>query len=277
MDGKETDHTSSQTKDDRRHRAHERGSWGDGDQPGNDARAHAQRGGLAVTDDFHDEPGHHAGGASQERVGECLGSESLSTGVKPEPAEPQHTGAQEHKRKVVGRPGFLAPVTAFAQHDGHGQCSRTSVDMNRSATSSVVGRQCVRPAAIDPEADRRVNKDGPHGNEDHPRGELHPVSDRAGDQGRCDHCEGQQERPRCHVSRFCPVGLLHPDFAEFEEAEPFTVAVAVGDRHAHNCPDDGHDAQAVEVHVQHVEHILRTDHAAVKKCQTRNHQQHQRC
>ena len=127
----------------------------------------------------------------------------------------------------------------------------------------------------------------PQRHEDHPRAVLDAFGDRAADEGDGDHGERGLER-HVHACRVvvavqtdrCEHAVLrHHRVAQQESCgritEHTTDRIAgVCDRPSPQAPDEHRDGQRGGLHHQHVEHGLRTDHAAVEKRHTWRHQEH---
>src|ERR1700712_377010 len=76
-------------------------------------------------------------GVHEAKPGQPVGG-ARRTGVEPEPAEPQQTGAEQHPRHVVRTHRVLLEADALAEHDAERKCGRTGVDVDRRTTGEVL-------------------------------------------------------------------------------------------------------------------------------------------
>ncbi|CFR26573.1 Uncharacterised protein [Mycobacterium tuberculosis] len=281
----------------------------DGDQSGDDARRRAQRRSLAISDALREQPAKHGRGrrnrgGDKRRPGNTVGGRRRSC-VEPVPAEPQQGGPEHHKRQIVRSKQRRRPTASFAQHDRQHQGRHTGVDMNRGAAGEVDGVQLVGdPAAVlsgetvkceDPVCDREIDERRPQTGEQQPGAELQPVGHRPGDQRNRDDREHQLE---CHkhgrrqgtrqrnIHRGGLRARIGSNSIDADETfETPVLARVAGDvanviternRVAVKRPEHRHDTHRADAHHDHVQDALGTHHAAVEKCQTRRHQQHER-
>ncbi len=177
----------------------------------------------------------------------------------------------------MGGHGLTGPSLALAQHQHQGQSRGTGADVHHQATGEVDGAELEDPAldAPHPVAYRGVDQQNPHRHEHRPRRELEAVGDGSGDQRRGDHREGE---PECGEGPGFPARhVFQEGGVEAADERPAPGALTTEQRGHHRHPEQGHDAQAVDVHHQHVEHVLGAHHAAVEQGQARGHEQHERC
>ena len=147
--------------------------------------------------------------------------------------------------------------------------------MDRRAPGEVERSALPQPATVDPLEDGDEHEQHPGRREDRPRTELHPVRDRAGDQGRRDHGEHPEERD--HRERE-PAVLPDSDPVEeggAEAPEEVVVSRFLCQRVAHDHPQDRNGQQAPEVHHEHVQDVAAAIHPAVEQREARRHEQHE--
>ncbi len=97
--------------------------------------------------------------------------------------------------RLCGFIGSLGRADPPADDQREHAAGDTGVDVHDRAAGVVLRVQVLGDPAAAPHhvGQREVAEGDPHGEEDHPRGELDPVGDRAADQRRGDHREGQLE------------------------------------------------------------------------------------
>jgi hypothetical protein len=242
---------------------------------------------VAVADAFGNEPAEHGGGGGCQGVDPdqaALFSGGGSAAVEAEPAKPQD-GRAEHDERDVVRPvvGVLAEALAVANDEDEDQRGHTGVDVDYGAAGEVDGgaerladgtfgaEQAAAPHHV---GQRAVHQGDPYGDEHGPGTELGTVGDGAADQCHRDDGEGGRVADLDE-----PVGGGDSFKAERGERvahdfqEPFTRAHG-------GSPEDPHNADHAdgdEAHHHHVQGCLGAGHAAVEKCQTGCHEQHERC
>lgn len=179
--------------------------------------------------------------------------------------------------------------------------------MHRGTTGEVDCLELVgNPAALlrsgtiegeHPVRHREVDDGDPQAREQQPRSKLQAVGDRTGDEGDGDDREHELKRHE-HRGRESPDqgdvdhlggldavgrvghhslgGVATDESLESEElrrvAEQARDVVPEGHRVPVQHPQDRHQAHGADTHHDHVEHVLRADHAAVEEGQTGCHQ-----
>ena len=219
--------------------------------------------------------GHHKGVG-----GDFIGTQGTSR-VKPEPAKPQQGGPQYAVRERVRRNGVLVNVLAFADHQGRHQGGDPGVDVNHRATGEVEHPHVLQKAAYapDPVGNGIVHEGRPQQGEDQERGELHPLGERADDQGRRDDREhGLKDhedlvrnrgrvvriRSRSHAFQAQPTKTAQPPI-------PWRKREAIAPQHPLDTQDPQHD------HALHqdAQVVLPPDQPAIEKGQSWGHEHDQ--
>ncbi len=139
-------------------------------------------------------------------------------GVEAEPAHPQHARARHRQAQVEGLEG-LAPIAAARPEEVRAyQAADAGVDVHHRAAREVERTELRQPAARlpHPVRDRRIDEERPQADEHQHRRKSHAFDDRADDQGRGDHREGELEHG---VYRLRHVGrdVAHHHLARFLE------------------------------------------------------------
>src|SRR5664280_1311528 len=161
-----------------------------------------QRGGVAVAQLLHRDPGQQRGRSRQlgadERLSRRAVGRQRGTGVEAKPAEPQDPDAEQGQRHAVRLHLRARPASPLTDHQHDRQRRGPSVGVHDGAAGEVQRSQLVQPSGgrEDPVRDRRIDEHRPQGHEQHEAAELHPVRKRAGDQRRRNdrehHLEGHE-------------------------------------------------------------------------------------
>jgi hypothetical protein len=173
------------------------------------------------------------------------------------------------------RVAFLRPALALAQHQHGSERRDAGVDVDGGATGEVERAALAQPSAEHPLEHGHVHDQRPHGHEDRPCRELHPVGHRAADERRGDggeHAEIGDDRQLATVVLTDADVLQHQ---RVEVAEEVVLERHLGQRVPDHHPHDGDDQDAVEVHHQHVQHVARAVHTAVEEGESGRHEQHE--
>src|SRR6187402_1759238 len=166
LDRQGTDRAGDQAEHDGPERRQDVTGRGDRDQARDGARCGPDRGGLAVLDLLHDQPAERGSSRSGEGVdpgdrGDAVDG-GLGTGVEPEPAEPQHRGADERQRHVVRLVHALLEADAATEHQRQRETRGTGVDVDRRSTGEVVDADDVSEEAVTEVEDRVADREVDH-------------------------------------------------------------------------------------------------------------------
>lgn len=166
------------------------GSWGNGHEASDGARAEADGGPFVIQAVVEYHPGETTYGSGE--MGNDTGhdgtqvSAERGTAVEAKPADPEEDGADDDVGDVVGPVGEtveIAVPAAFAEHDRvcKSRCPRR--DVNRCATREVEAAHFVDPPSRvpGPASDGVVNESSPNEHKDHAREHTATIS-------RCAYC-----------------------------------------------------------------------------------------
>ena len=157
--------------------------------------------------------------------------------------------------------------------EGGGRC----VDVDGRPACKVERTHFVVPAVVHPVGDRRVDDKHPDGYEHHPcANRMRSATAPEMSAGVID-ANVIKNATKIRTFRIA-AHVVQTDLAPVadEVAAPEAAAVArVAQRPGNSDPQQWHDADAVHVHVQHVEHVLGAVHAAVEQCQSGHHEHDQ--
>ena len=101
------------------HRVDKTAGRGDGDQSRHGAGRRAQNCRCSIMPPFNQRPGQTGGGCCRIGGDKSIGGQTVggqcAAGIKPEPAEPQKSCAQNRKGQVVRTNGLVVVTDPFAQ------------------------------------------------------------------------------------------------------------------------------------------------------------------
>jgi len=271
---------------------HETGGRGDHDETGDQTRAGADEGRLAVAQLLDEHPADHGsggshGGVEQGEAGDAIGGE-LGTGVEAEPAEPQETGAQHDERGVVRTIGHQTVAAATAKEQAEHETGDAGADMDDIAAGEVEGADHIADEGTltTPHHVRegRVDQQQPGGDERDHRTELHAPGERTGDDGHGDdrehHLEGDVDDGGIRVRarrRAGDGGRGRPGEEELVEPadDGIGAIAAVGDGPAGDHPQDADDADRGDGHEHGVHRVLTPRETPIEERQAWCHEEHQ--
>ena len=172
-------------------RRHEACSRRDADEPGDDATAEPERGGLASVDPVGDHPdGAGCGGCNlcgdHRKRGLAIGGDGRS-GVEAEPSDPQEAGANEAHGQVVR---WLLACFSLPNHDAREECGGAGSQVHDNSAGKVEQSKRVEVSATpDHVREGNIHEQMEDDAEDRHGGELHSFRERSNHEPWCDDCK----------------------------------------------------------------------------------------